>query len=79
MLLKNLIKELQKLDGNLKVSLYAGQAKEFTSDYGWETTFEDYDSKRLQLFLNVSCKGNNSVFKSLGEKALKISDKVNNQ
>lgn len=77
MLLKNFIKELQKLDGNLKVSLYAGQAKEFTSDYGWETTFEDYDSKRLQLFLNVSRKEDNSVFKYLGQKSFKISDKVN--
>ncbi len=77
MLLKNLIKELQKLDGNLKVSLYAGQAKEFTSDYGWETTFEEYASNRLQLFLNVSCKEDNSKFKALGQKALKISDKVN--
>lgn len=72
MTLNQLIKELQKLDGNMKVALYAGEAKEFISDFGWETA---NDERGIQLFLDVSCEKDNSRFGGIGEKALKIAER----
>jgi hypothetical protein len=46
-----LIIKLQQLDPEEQLAVYAGSAKEFTSDHGWECT-ED-EGLDLQLFSNV--------------------------
>lgn len=40
---------LQQRNPNEDVAVYAGCAREFTSDYGWECSSSD-DSSDLQLF-----------------------------
>ena len=42
-----LIDRLQKMDPNMEVATYEGDAHEFTSDYGWECTDDDL---QIQVF-----------------------------
>lgn len=44
-----LISLLQKCNQDHKIAVYKGCAREFTSEYGWETAFED-DSEDIQVF-----------------------------
>lgn len=44
-----LIEKLMKCNQDHKIAVYKGCAREFTSEYGWETAFED-DAEDIQVF-----------------------------
>lgn len=47
--ISELIGRLQRCNQDHKIAVYKGCAREFTSEYGWETAFED-DSEDIQVF-----------------------------